>query len=60
MWDLWVFTAVTMENAVQWDVMSFVGTHVSEERVASIFRVEKPTRERKALVCWPTANAFLC
>jgi hypothetical protein len=38
-----VFTAVTMKNAVTRDVAQcdLVTTDVSEERVASVFRVEK-------------------
>jgi hypothetical protein len=35
-----VFTAVTMKNAVFWDVAPCILlTDVSEERIASIFRV---------------------
>jgi hypothetical protein len=46
-----VFTAVTLKNAVFWDVAlcTFLWTGVSEERIASIFRVEKSTSEGPAL-----------
>jgi hypothetical protein len=40
-----VFTAVSMKNAVFWDV-HLVWTDVSEERIASIFRVEKTSMNR--------------
>jgi hypothetical protein len=44
-----VFTAVTVKNAVFWDVApcEYITTDVSEERVASIFRVEEISRARK-------------
>jgi hypothetical protein len=45
-----VFTSVTMKNAVFWDVAPcFVKTNISEERVPTIFRVEKIHVQRKAL-----------
>jgi hypothetical protein len=39
-----VFTAVTMNKAISgiWYRVGLVRTDVSEERIASIFRVEKP------------------
>jgi hypothetical protein len=40
-----VFTAVTMKNAVFWDTMppcDFCVYRVSEEHIASIFRVKRP------------------
>jgi hypothetical protein len=40
-----IFTAVTMKNAVFWDMAR---TDVSEERIASIFRVEKTASEEPA------------
>jgi hypothetical protein len=38
-----VFTAVTMKNALFWDVaqFKFVSTDISEERIASIVRLER-------------------
>jgi hypothetical protein len=45
-----VFTAVTIKNAVFWDVapIDLVTTDVSEERIASIFRLEKSASEEPA------------
>jgi hypothetical protein len=43
-----VFIELIMKNAVFWDV-ELVITDVSEERVASIFRVEEIMRTRKSV-----------
>jgi hypothetical protein len=45
------FTAVTMKNAIFWDVTScgFVRTDVSEECVASIIRVTRISKLRTTL-----------
>jgi hypothetical protein len=46
------FTAVTTKDAVFWDVApcGFIKADVSEESVASIFRVEEITRARKSVI----------
>jgi hypothetical protein len=46
------FTAVTMKNVIFWDValLVLVLTDVLEERIASIFRVEKSASEEPV---WP-------
>jgi hypothetical protein len=51
MLDFKGFTVVTMKNAVFWDVTSygFITIDVSEERVASIFRVEEIKRAKKSV-----------
>jgi hypothetical protein len=45
-----VFTEITMENAVfgMWRRVDLLWTDVSEERIASIFRVEKSASEEPA------------
>lgn len=51
-----VFAAVTIKNAVLWDVApcgSCKETDISEERVTPMFRVEEIMRATK---CWSVAN----
>jgi hypothetical protein len=48
-----------MSSSGIWSRVGLDRTDVSEERVASIFRVQKISVLRKALIVLPTANAFL-
>jgi hypothetical protein len=52
-----VFTAVTMKNAVFWDVAPCRTYDVSEECIASIFRAENSTREEPASRCVPNVTS---